>query len=96
MTTNSKMQGGPRKGAGRPRKGTEPRVPVTFSVDPDTRRKAQELRQLGYPLNDILEKLVAGAYDTCKIGGDFHLVLGRGIVKAQSWHPAVKAVGKTE
>lgn len=76
MDINSNAtKGGKRAGAGRPRKGTEPRVPVTFSVDPETRSRAQVLRQGGYPLNTILENLVAGAAWVVDSQGKYTLVL---------------------
>ena len=57
METNN-TQGGKRNGAGRPRKGQELRVPLTFSVDPATRQKAQELRNSGVELNRIVESYI--------------------------------------
>ena len=43
---------------GRPRKGQALRVPLTFSVDPATRQKAQELRNSGVELNRIVEAYI--------------------------------------
>lgn len=65
MTTNNKMQGGQRKGAGRPRKGEALRVPLTFSVDPATREKAQLLRNAGYNVNELVESIILNAYACC-------------------------------
>ena len=64
METNN-TQGGKRNGAGRPRKGQELRVPLTFSVDPATRQKAQELRNAGYALNELVEGIILDAHATC-------------------------------
>ena len=50
---------------GRPRKGQALRVPLTFSVDPATRQKAQELRNAGYALNDLVEGIILDAHATC-------------------------------
>lgn len=63
MTNENKTtQGGARKGAGRPRKGTELRTTITFSVDPSIVKKAQELRAGGFPLNIHIEALVEEKY----------------------------------
>lgn len=50
--------GGPRPGAGRPRKGEQPRVTISFSVDQSTRDQARRLRSAGFPLGEHIEALV--------------------------------------
>lgn len=55
-------RGGSRPGAGRPRKGDKCRVGLSFSVDPDTKRKAAELRAAGASLNTEVEQLVGRLY----------------------------------
>ena len=57
-TTAIKPHGGPRPGAGRPRKGEQPRVPISFSVDQSTRDQARRLRSAGFPLVEHIEALV--------------------------------------
>lgn len=52
------QHGGPRRGAGRPRKGEQPRVGLTFSVDRTTRDQARRLRSAGFPLGEHIESLV--------------------------------------
>ena len=59
---------------GRPRKGQALRVPLTFSVDPATRQKAQELRNAGYKVNELVEVLITGAYNACQVVGTFKLI----------------------
>ena len=54
----SAQHGGPRQGAGRPRKGEQPRVGLTFSVDQSTRDQARRLRSAGFPLGEHIEALV--------------------------------------
>lgn len=54
--------GGKRPGAGRPRKGEELRIPITFSVDPSTMKMAQELRKAGFPLGTHIEALIQEKY----------------------------------
>ncbi len=50
--------GGPRPGAGRPRKGEQARVTISFSVDQSTRDQARRLRSAGFPLADHIAALV--------------------------------------
>lgn len=54
--------GGKRPGAGRPRKGEELRIPITFSVDPAIMKMAQELRKAGFPLGTHIEALIQEKY----------------------------------
>jgi len=61
MKDNS-THGGPRPNAGRPRKGEQPRVPLCFSVDPDTAQKARKLRKAGFELNAHIEGLISDKY----------------------------------
>lgn len=39
-------------------KGTQPRVPLCFSVDPDTKRLVKQLRGIGYEVNTIVEAAI--------------------------------------
>ena len=68
---------------GRPRKGQALRVPLTFSVDPATRQKAQELRNAGYALNELVEKVIIGAYRACTINGIYKLELSAWGIESQ-------------
>ena len=68
MSNGCSKNGGSRPGSGRPRQGTEPRVPLCFSVDPSTRDKARKLRSAGFPLNLHIEDLIADKY-TCYFNG---------------------------
>ena len=61
-TSEINTQGGARKGAGRPRKGTELRENISFSVDVEVKRMAKELREDGANLNEMVELFVAAAY----------------------------------
>lgn len=54
--------GGPRPGAGRPRKGEQPRVTISFSVDQSTRDKARKLRKAGFELNAHIEGFISDKY----------------------------------
>lgn len=60
MTTNNKMQGCQRKGAGRPRKGKDLRESLTISVDPAVKDAARRLRNAKgvTDLNDIIGSLL--------------------------------------
>ena len=58
MTTNNKMQGGQRKGAGRPRKGKDLRESMTISVDPAIKEIAAKMRNKGACLNEIVMDFV--------------------------------------
>ena len=58
----SNTHGGPRPGAGRPRKGEQPRVTISFSVSPDIVRKARELRNDRVAVNEIVEDYINSMY----------------------------------
>ena len=54
--------GGPRRGAGRPRKGALPRVSMTISVDADILALARELRAAGIPIGDRVAGFIRSLY----------------------------------
>ena len=47
-----------RRKAGRKMKGTQPRVPLCFSVDSETKRLVKELRGNGYEVNILVETAI--------------------------------------
>lgn len=51
------------KHRGRPRIGEALRVPLTFSVDPEVRSMAQNLRNTGYPLNELIRLTICEAFE---------------------------------
>lgn len=57
MKTNT-QHGGTRPGAGRPRKGEALRESISFSVDPEIKRLARELRGNGCDLNSVVEAAI--------------------------------------
>ena len=48
----------PRRKAGRKMKGTHRRVPLCFSVDPDTKRMVHKLRGNGCEVNTLVETAI--------------------------------------
>lgn len=58
MSQDVERRGGARRGAGRPRKGDELRVTMSFSVDPTTLERARELRGNGCKLNAVVEDAI--------------------------------------
>ena len=63
QTLEIKKHGGVRKGAGRPRKGTELRKSVTFSLAPEVQKAAQELRKRGGIVNDLVANILKQCND---------------------------------
>lgn len=51
--------GGPRPGAGRPRKGEQPRVTISFSVDQSCKKMAADLRREGLVVSELVEFFIA-------------------------------------
>ena len=60
-----------KKHRGRPRIGEALRVPLTFSVDPEVRSMAQNLRNTGYPLNELIRDTICEAYIRVMICEDY-------------------------
>lgn len=54
--------GGARPGSGRPRKGVDLRVGITFSVSKETARMVRQLREDGADVNVQVEDLVRNFY----------------------------------
>lgn len=63
MTGNRSKAGGARRNAGRPRKGTELRVPLVLSVDPQTREQYRALRACGAQILEGVESYIAARYE---------------------------------
>ena len=61
-TSKTATHGGPRPGAGRPRKGEQPRVTISFSVDRRTAQKVQELRNDRVAVNEILDDYICSIH----------------------------------
>ena len=59
---NETTHGGPRRNAGRPRKGEQPRVPISFSVDLEIKQMAGELRKAGVPVGGRVEGFIRALY----------------------------------
>ena len=62
MQEKTNTRGGSRRGAGRPRKGKELRVPLCFSVDPRTKARADKLRAVGYNITADIELSILKKY----------------------------------
>ena len=60
--SNANNHGGARPGAGRPRKGDERRVSITFSVDAETAIKVRALRIKGLPVGERVETFINSMY----------------------------------
>lgn len=68
MSQPIERRGGARPGAGRPRKGDERRVSITFSVDAGTAIKLRKLRDTGRDINGLIEMYILDLYEE-----SFHL-----------------------
>ena len=63
VTITPDNHGGKRPGAGRPRKGEELRIPITFSVDPKVKVMVAELRNAGVDVGQLVCSVIAMKYE---------------------------------